>query len=197
MNVSFLKAYFEKLKPYWGIFYFAGMLLLTHYAWKYSFSESLAMGGPPQIWLWHTFDCSQFFDTCVNALVEIIDWTFGDFFGIEGYKILGNRFYILEPVRSIIGIVWSCTGMKQLFIMTLMIACYPYAHKHKWWAILLFGALVLLVNVIRLEVLFYHTMQTPSDFTTWHEGSKYVVYAIMFCFWLAWEEIVKKHAPSN
>ena len=197
MRAQALKDILVKCKPFWGMVYFAGMLFLTHYAWKYSFTESLQTGGVPQIWLWQTFDCSLFFDNCVDYLVSIVDWTFADVFGIEGYRILGHHFYILEPSRSVIGIVWGCTGLKQLFIMTTMILCYPYGHKQKWWAILVFGALVLLVNIFRLEVLFYHTMQNPSDFEQWHEGSKYVVYAIMFGFWIVWEEIVRKHAAGN
>jgi hypothetical protein len=58
---TFLKDTWAKLSPFWGMFYFAAMLLITHFAWKYSFSESLQMGGAPQVWLWQTFDCSAFF----------------------------------------------------------------------------------------------------------------------------------------
>lgn len=179
------------------MFYFAGMLLLTHYAWKYSFTESLQMGGAPQVWLWQTFDCTQFFDTCVDYLCDIVDWAFADVFGVNGYEILGHRFYILEPVRSVIIIVWSCTGLKQLFIFTTMLLFYPYGHKHKCWAIPAFGAIILLLNVVRLLILFYHVKNVPADFDMWHEGSKYIFYAIMFGLWVFWEDIVRKYATRN
>ena len=197
MKNALLKDFVLKLKPFWGMFYFAGMLLLTHYAWKYSFTESLQMGGAPQVWLWQTFDCTQFFDTCVGYLCDIVDWAFADVFGVNGYEILGHRFYILEPVRSVILIVWSCTGLKQLFIFTTMLLFYPYGHKHKCWAIPAFGAIILLLNVVRLLILFYHVKNVPADFDMWHEGSKYIFYAIMFGLWVFWEDIVRKYATRN
>lgn len=197
MKNALLKDFVLKLKPFWGMFYFAGMLLLTHYAWKYSFTESLQMGGAPQVWLWQTFDCTQFFDTCVGYLCDIVDWAFADVFSVNGYEILGHRFYILEPVRSVIIIVWSCTGLKQLFIFTTMLLFYPYGHKHKCWAIPAFGAIILLLNVVRLLILFYHVKNVPADFDMWHEGSKYIFYAIMFGLWVFWEDIVRKYATRN
>lgn len=197
MNLSVLKSFLEKLKPYWGMFYFAGMLLLTHFAWKYSFTEGLQMGGAPQVWLWQAIDCTQFFDSCVDAICSSLDWIFSQVLGMDGYQIFGHRFYITEPVRSVVSIVWSCTGIKQLFIFTTMLLCYPYAHKHKLWAIPAFGVVILLINLLRLVVLFSHIKTTPADFEMWHEGSKYVFYAIMFGFWILWEEIVRKYASRN
>lgn len=197
MNNTHLKDLVLKLKPYWGMFYFAGMLLLTHYAWKYSFTESLQMGGAPQVWLWQTFDCTQFFDACVDYLCKIIDWVFADVFGVADYDIMAHRFYILEPARFVIGIVWSCTGLKQLFIFTVMLLFYPYGHKQKCWAIPAFGVVILLLNIVRLLVLLYHVKHVPSDFDLWHEGSKYVFYAIMFGMWVLWEDIVRKYATRN
>ncbi|MEE1183479.1 MAG: exosortase/archaeosortase family protein [Paludibacteraceae bacterium] len=197
MKNALLKDFVLKLKPFWGMFYFAGMLFVTHYAWKYSFTESLQMGGAPQVWLWQAIDCTRFFDTCVGYICDIIDWFFANVFGVDGYEIYGHRFYILEPVRSLISIVWSCTGLKQLFIFTTMLLCYPYGHKHKCWAIPAFGVVVLLLNLIRLMVLFYHVKNVPSDFEMWHEGSKYIFYAIMFGLWVLWEDIVRKYATRN
>lgn len=197
MKKSSLNELMCKVKPYWGVFYFAAMLLITHYAWKYSFSESLQMGGAPQIWLWQTFDCSAFFDKCVDYVCAAINWVFSDVFGVDGYQIYGHRFYILEPVRYVIGIVWSCTGLKQLFIFTMMLLLYPRGHKQKIWAIPAFGVLVLLLNLIRLMVLFYHVKQVPADFDLWHEGSKYVFYAVLFGLWIFWENIVNKYASRS
>ena len=112
-------------------------------------------------------------------------------------EIFGNRFYITEPTRSVISIVWSCSGMKQLFIFTTMLLLYPFAHKHKLWAIPSFGFVILLLNLIRLMVLFNHMKTNPEDFEAWHEGSKYVFYAIMFGLWILWEEFVRRYAPRN
>lgn len=194
---AFIKRVYQILIPYWGMFYFAAMLLVTHFVWKYSFTESLAMGGPPQIWLWQTFDCSQFFDSCVKCIVGSMDWLYTNVFGVEGYEIYGNRFYIMEPIRSIVSIVWSCSGMKQLFIFTTMLLLYPFGHKHKLWAIPAFGFVIMLLNVIRLLLLVNHMKTNPEDFEMWHEGSKYVFYAIMFGLWILWEEIIRKYAPRN
>lgn len=197
MDVMIFKDVINKLKPYWGMFYFAALLLITHYAWKYSFTESLAMGGAPQIWLWQTFDCTQFFDVCVDYICTAIDWVLSQVVGLDGYRIIGHRFYIVEPVRSVVGIVWSCTGLKQLFIFTMMLLCYPYGHKHKLWAIPAFGMLVLFLNLVRLLVLFCHIKSNPADFDMWHEGSKYVFYAVLFGFWILWENIVNKYASRS
>ncbi len=197
MNISFLKTYLEKLKPYWGMFYFAGILLLTHYVWKYSFTEGLQMGGAPQVWLWQAIDCTQFFDTCVRGICTVLDGFMSQVLGMDGYQLFGPRFYLIEPARSVVSIVWSCTGLKQLFVFTMMLLCYPYAHKQKLWAIPTFGVVILLINLIRLTILICHIKTTPADFDAWHEASKYVFYAIMFGLWILWEEIVKKHAPRN
>lgn len=194
---TFIRDTWEKLAPFWGMFYFAALLLVTHFAWKYSFSESLQMGGAPQIWLWQTFDCSAFFDKCVDMECQLMDWLLKDVFGVEGYYLRYHRFYNLEPARSVVAIVWSCSGMKQLFIFTTMLLLYPYGHKHKLWAIPSFGMVMLLLNLVRLLVILLHTKQNPADFELWHEGSKYVFYAIMFGFWVLWEDIVKKYVPRR
>jgi exosortase/archaeosortase family protein len=116
---------------------------------------------------------------------------------IDGYTLRGHRFYNEFPARSVVSIVWSCSGMKQLFIFTTMLLFYPYGCKHKLWAIPVFGIIILALNLVRLMVLLYHTQHVPADFDLWHEGSKYVFYAIMFGIWILWEDIVKKYAPRN
>lgn len=196
-TTPFIKETWAKLAPFWGMFYFAALLLLTHFAWKYSFSESLRMGGEAQVWLWQTFDCTAFFNKIADIQCQFIDWMFKDVFGIDGYTLRGHRFYNVLPERSVVGIVWSCSGMKQLFIFTVMLLFYPYGHKHKLWAIPVFGLFMWLLNMVRLMVLLYHTQQVPADFELWHEGSKYVFYAIMFGCWVFWEDIVKKYASCN
>lgn len=196
-TTPFIKETWAKLAPFWGMFYFAALLLLTHFAWKYSFSESLRMGGEAQVWLWQTFDCTAFFNKIADIQCQFIDWMFKDVFGIDGYTLRGHRFYNVLPERSVVGIVWSCSGMKQLFIFTVMLLFYPYGHKHKLWAIPVFGLIMWLLNMVRLMVLLYHTQQVPADFELWHEGSKYVFYAIMFGCWVFWEDIVKKYASCS
>ena len=190
-------ALIQKLTPYWGMFYFAFMLIATHFIWKWSFTESLSMGGAPQIWLWQWLDCSAFFDGLVDVICRFIDWCFSKVLGIDGYMVYNHHFYAFEPVRTMVSIVWSCTGMKQLFIFTMMLLCYPKAHVHKLWAIPAFGAVIFALNIVRLMVLLNHNRVAPQDFAMWHEGSKYVFYAIMFGLWVLWEEISLKLSTKH
>ncbi len=191
-NNRMLNKILEKLAPFKGMIYFAGMLLLTHFVWKYSFTESLSMGGAPQIWLWQWLDCSAFFETLVEGLCVSIDWFLSHVLNIDGYMLIGHRFHCYEPIRSSVDIVWSCSGLKQLFVFTTMLLCYPYAHRKKLWAIPAFGVVVLIINWIRLVLLLLVAKNNPYEFEPWHEASKYIVYALLFALWVTWENLAQK-----
>lgn len=187
----------QKIAPFKGMIYFACMLLLTHFAWKYSFTESLSRGGAPQVWLWQWLDCSAFFDTLVDGLCVSIDWVMTNVLQIEGYVLRGHRFYCIEPMRSSVDIVWSCTGMKQLFVFTTMLLCYPFAHRQKLWAVPTFAVVILLINWVRLLLLLLCAKANPYEFEPWHEASKYIVYALLFVLWITWENWALKKDKAD
>jgi exosortase/archaeosortase family protein len=105
--------------------------------------------------------------------------------------MLKNSVYLKE-ISSLVKIVWSCSGLKQIFVFLCIIAFYPGSEKHKLWFIPLGILLIWALNVIRISSLIGLFESFPNHFDLFHELSKYVFYFIIFMFWVFWEEKIRK-----
>ena len=185
-----IKAWTAKYSYLFGPAYFAVLLVITHFAWKWSFSTSLSLGGAPQVWLWSTFNCSDFFQWFVEQLQDAVFWFLNTVCGQNVYKM--GEFILTIDSRSFVRIVWSCVGLKQLFIFTCIIAFYPAAHGKKLWFIPLSAVLIFVINFFRIVAIIAHNQYVPTDFAVWHETSKYVFYGILFAWYVLWDQKISK-----
>ena len=173
-----------------GVIYFVLILLTAHFFWKFSFLEGRDLRGLPQIFLWRNFDLSFLFNTAVDALASQVYYIVHDVFNMDVIAF-GNSIYVKE-ISSMVKIVWSCSGLKQMFVFFCIIAFYPGAEKHKLWFIPVGLLLIWILNVIRISALVgvFANYQNSFDFA--HEISKYVFYFVIFMFWVLWEEKIRK-----
>lgn len=173
-----------------GVTYFVIILLAAHFLWKFSFIEGKDLSGLPQIFLWRSYDLSFIFNTAVEFLSSQVKWLVHDVFNMD-VVVLKNSIYLKE-ISSLVKIVWSCSGLKQIFVFFCIIAFYPGGGKQKLWFIPLGILLVWIVNVIRISSLIGLFESFPNNFELFHELSKYVFYFIIFMFWVFWEEKIRK-----
>jgi exosortase/archaeosortase family protein len=183
----------ELLKKYSylkGVAYFIIILLVSHYLWKFSFIEGKDLRGLPQIFLWRSYDLSFIFNNAVEFLTSQVQWLIQDVLNMD-VVMLKNSVYVKE-ISSLVKIVWSCSGLKQIFVFFCIIAFYPGSAKHKFWFIPLGILLIWILNVIRISTLIVLFESFPNHFDLFHELSKYVFYFIIFMFWVFWEEKIRK-----
>lgn len=173
-----------------GVVYFIVILLASHYLWKFSFIEGKDLRGLPQIFLWRSYDLSLIFNNAVDFLSTQVYWLIHDVFNMD-VVILKNSVFLKET-SSIVKIVWSCSGLKQIFVFFCIIAFYPGSGKHKFWFIPLGIILIWILNVIRISSIIGLFEMYPAQFDFFHEMSKYVFYFIIFMFWVLWEEKIRK-----
>ena len=149
-----------------GVAYFVIILLASHYLWKFSFIEGKDLRGLPQIFLWRTYDLSFIFNNAVEFLSSQVYWLIHDVFNID-VLMLKNSVYLKE-ISSLVKIVWSCSGLKQIFVFFCIIAFYPGTEKHKLWFIPLGILLIWVLNVIRISSLIGLFESFPNHFDLFH-----------------------------
>lgn len=185
-----IKSLLKKYSYLKGVAFFVVILLASHFLWKFSFIEGKDLRGLPQIFLWRNFDFSYLFNTAVGYLSSQVYWLIHDVFNMD-VVMLNTSVYVKE-ISSMVKIVWSCSGLKQIFVFFCIIAFYPGSGKHKFWFIPLGILLIWILNVIRISSLIALFEQFPNHFDLFHELSKYVFYFVIFMFWVFWEEKIRK-----
>lgn len=185
-----IKDIIKKFSYLKGVAYFVVILLGAHFVWKLSFIEGKDLLGHPQIFLWRNFDLSFVFNTAVEYLSAQAYWLVHDVFNMD-VVMLKNSIYLKE-ISSLVKIVWSCSGLKQMFVFFCIIAFYPGAEKHKLWYIPVGLVLIWILNVIRISALVGLFESFSTQFDLFHELSKYVFYFVIFMFWVLWEERIRK-----
>jgi exosortase/archaeosortase family protein len=185
-----IKNIIKKFSYLKGVIYFVVILLAAHYLWKFSFIEGKDLRGLPQIFLWRSFDLSFIFNTAVDALASQVYYITHDVFNMD-IVAFKNSIYVKE-ISSLIKIVWSCSGLKQMFVFFCIIAFYPGAEKHKLWFIPVGLLLIWFLNVLRISAIVGVFAHFPEQFDFVHEMSKYIFYFVIFMFWVFWEEKIRK-----
>lgn len=185
-----IKNLLKKYSDLKGVVYFIVILLTTHFLWKFSFIEGRDLHGLPQIFLWRSYDLSFIFNNTVDLLSSQVYWLVHNVFNMD-VVMLKNAVYLNE-ISSLVKIVWSCSGLKQMFVFFCIIAFYPGSEKHKLWFIPLGLLLIWVLNVIRISSIIGLFEIYPNNFELFHELSKYVFYFIIFMFWVFWEEKIRK-----
>jgi len=172
----------KKLTPYSGVIYFAIILLVCHFAWKF-----LVLGDDSDRQV--TFlgnDISAPFQFMANHVARVTAGVL-NFFGFD-IQLFPNNLLKQENGFGI-RIVWSCTGLKQAYIFFCIIAFYRGPFRKKLWFIPLGLVVVYLFNLFRIAAITALVQQHSDWFTFLHEYFfKYLFYAVIFALWVWWEE---------
>ncbi|OIP81049.1 MAG: hypothetical protein AUK44_10865 [Porphyromonadaceae bacterium CG2_30_38_12] len=97
--------------------------------------------------------------------------------------------WLRYPNHVNVQIVWSCSGLKQAYIFTCIIAFSHGKFVKKMWFIPLGLVVVYFVNIIRIAAITALIEHHPEQFELLHEHIfKYAFYAFVFALWVWWEE---------
>ena len=181
MNNSTFK--FPKiLASFKPVILFAIILMGSNLFWKYTVlgDETDTMVSffglnisPPFIW----------FSDHVASVTQMLLRFFGTEVTLE--KSNSIRFTNLNAVQ----IIWACTGLKQAYIFTCIIAFYRGPWIHKLWFIPLGLVIVNIFNIFRITFITATFEHHPEWFVFLHETFfKYLFYVVIFGMWVIWVE---------
>ncbi len=176
-----MKNIFESFKT---TIYFIVVLLFVHTIWKFGFVEDIDFRGN-KILLFYGFDVTSFFSVFTDWLVSSVYWLLS-VFSSAAFAVKNHSIELVSQGESI-GIVWSCTGIKQAIFFILLVLCYPKQSLHKIWFIPAGVAVVFLINILRITGIVWLCDVNMNNFETLHELSKYIFYAILYGMWILWD----------
>ena len=176
----------EKLKPYSGVINFMIILLVSHFFWKYTVLGE----DDDEIVRFFGLNISQPFIFMASHTAQVsyslLKWL--------GFNVTLNDLNVIRHLGSGNGvhIVWSCTGIKQAYILFCILAFSRGPWKHKLWYIPLGLLCVYLFNILRITFIAGVIDSHPQQFEFWHEHvTKYAFYAMIFGLWVIWEEKIR------
>ncbi|MDR1653010.1 MAG: exosortase/archaeosortase family protein [Prevotellaceae bacterium] len=184
--------FFGKFDHYKGIIYFAVILIVAHFLWKFLITgdESDTMVTLLGI------DISAPFRFMVRHIALVCNKVI-NFFGFGSILRYGNNIWFPD-VQTGIRIVWGCTAIKQSYIFICIIAFYRGSWKNKLWYVPAGLIVIYLFNILRICIIAIVTKYYHEWFYFTHEiFLKLVFYFVIFMMWVLWEEKFSKIKKIN
>jgi exosortase/archaeosortase family protein len=184
MQISTFK-FPEKLVPLKGILYFFVILLAAHFFWKFTM-----LGDESDVVVtFFGIDLTAGFNFMVDHVARVVR----DVLMILGYDMQLEGSNIIQHDNGLaVRIVWACTGYKQAYIFTAIIALYKGPFLKKLWYIPAGLVVVYLFNIFRIVMIVASIRHNPDSFEFLHEGLyKYMYYGVIFLMWVLWEEKIR------
>jgi len=184
-----IKHFIVSLKPYKGILYFLVLLFFFHFSWK------IAIDGDRKGDIMYLFGkdvTPAWFHTATSWLTSASAWFVHLFPGTQDL-VTGPDVLYFPDGKINIGIVWGCTGIKQMFIFACIILFYWGPFLKKLWYIPLGCFILTVYNILRIGLIVIFTRGYPERFESLHDGIfRYIYYTIVFMLWVYWEEVIVK-----
>lgn len=176
----------EKLFAYKGVLYFFVILLASHFFWKFTMIGDES----DDVVTFLGMDLSAAFNV-MSAHVANVVYEVLYFLGYEVALLPENVIAYANGVA--VRIVWACSGFKQAYIFTVIIAFYYGPWLRKLWYIPAGLVIVYLYNIFRIAAIIALIENNPANFEFLHEGFfKYLYYGVIFLMWVLWEEKIRK-----
>lgn len=173
------------IEPYRGIIRFLIAMFVANIFWKVSLSENENSIG--EVILWGMADISGFFHFVVQQASDIVYFILHN---ILGMSITVDKYFVFRfDTGEAIRIVWGCSGVKQMFIFTVIMLFSYGSRKHKLWFIPLGLLICHGINIFRILLLALIAYQYPEQMELFHSYIfKYAFYGIIFLMWMVWNE---------
>ena len=103
--------------------------------------------------------------------------------------------YMHFPIKAIMYVNNSCSGLKQLIQFTLLMLIFPGPWKKKLWFIPL-GILVMhFTNIFRMVGLGIVMNNWPYQWDFFHDNIfRFIFYVVIFALWVWWVERIRRNA---
>ena len=175
----------KELEIYHGVIYFMILLTVCHFFWKFSVKEV----SPYEINFFQ-WDVSQPFFKMTTHIRNVTSHVLYDWLNFDLHVHKNSIHY---SNGNVVHIVWSCSGIKQMYIFFCLIFFYKNNWLHKLWYIPLGLFLVYVLNLLRIITLTWLAKDHMPYVDIFHNYIlKYLFYAIIFFLWLFWEEKFNK-----
>ncbi|GBU06672.1 hypothetical protein AwDysgo_00030 [Bacteroidales bacterium] len=193
MRDKYLQILKDKLSPYKGILYFAILLLGSNFLWKICVDGQLHS---QQIAIFGVDMTSHFYK--LSQLTTKLVFNFVRLFPNTETFCINNTLVYFPDGKIKLNLIWGCTGVKQLYIFTLIILFSPGAMRTKIWYIPLGCIILLFYNIARISAIAFLTRGHPERFDFLHEGLfRYIYYGLIFVLWVIWEEKYSKRKKKQ
>jgi len=181
------KKIIEAIRPYSGILLFLFLLLLFHFSWKIAVDGDR---GGNFMYIFGKDVTPSWFLSVDRALTCIVGW-FVHLFPNTDDLVVGEQSLSFPDGGIYIGIVWGCTGIKQLFIFTGIMLCYKGPFLRKLYYIPIGWIILSIYNVMRIGLITILTNGHPDRYESLHDGIfRFIYYGIVFALWVYWEEVI-------
>ena len=175
----------QQLLPYRGVIRFAVVLVVAHFLWKFTIVGD-ECGGEVTLF---GCDITAPFDFMCAHIAQTV-YAILLFFG---YDVTLSDTFLRFANGNSVGIIWACSGLKQMFIFACILITARGPWRHKLWFVPMGVVACHVVNVLRITLLSVIVCHRPEWFDLMHEHiTKYLFYAIIFLFWVWWEERFNK-----
>ncbi len=174
----------EFIEPYKGIIRFLLAMFVANLIWKISIKGN--ENSIDDVLLFQVADISGFFYIITQSVSDSVYFILHK---ILGMNLSVNGFIFRFDTGEAIGIVWGCSGIKQMFIFTVIMLFSYGSWKNKLWFIPLGLLACYGLNIFRIVVLCLIAYRYPQQLDLFHTYIfKYVFYGIIFLIWLVWNE---------
>lgn len=213
---GYVSSYIKKIEPFKDIIWFLSLFLIFEFIWKLFVHQ----GENERILLVLGKDLTDKTIDISLLTAESVYWIIHDLLGYSNFYINGITLQFKNSIP--IDIIWSCTGLKQLFMFAFIITFYSEPQKKKLWFIPISLIILLFINITRLAIIFIiienpfpewfisfnewynkriweNTYDSYRQFyTDWfnvfHKDILTWIYydGVIFVLWLIWEEKIRK-----
>jgi len=181
-----------RLESFTDVAIFAVILVGFHFGWRYFVGDLLRI---PFIFnsakglSYEVFLRSQW-------VLDVLQVNYTAFDHMSIGASIKNNVIFLPEVNGFVSVNLSCSGLKQFYQFFFLMLLYPGPWRHKLWFIP-FGLLVIhLVNIGRIVVMVFVTINDSARWDMWHDNVvRPFFYVVMFLLWVWWNE--KFHLPRK
>lgn len=187
-----IKEYWNKIDPrYQGIVLFVIFLFASNYFWEFAVD-----GDKDPYAIVTVFGCniSSFINVVISWFASVVHNVL-NLFGVSTQLVNNSNCFANQHSCSII---CGCSGVKQAFIMVVIILCSRGPLIHKLWYSVLSVIVLAGFNIFRLSLLTYIVRDHIEWFTVLHDHVlKYAFYFTIFLLWLFWDEYLRIKLSSK
>ncbi|MBO4370580.1 MAG: hypothetical protein J5808_04355 [Paludibacteraceae bacterium] len=133
-------------------------------------------------------DVTSFFDWWCRWQAKVAAWLLG-----SDVLLVGTTMHSLSDPYHSIGVVWSCSAIKQVLILLIALTAAHGPAKHKCWYIPVSVVVCFVFNCLRIAFIAGVSFKNFDWFAPLHQSLKYVFYGLLFVLWVVWEEKFAKH----
>lgn len=207
-----LQKYFNKLGPIKDIVYFVFLFLFFEFVWKLLVHQ----GADDSQLIILKYDCTDKIYPICKFTADVTYGVIHTLLGYTSYHIDGLFIYFENALKM--KIVWGCTGIKQMILLTFILICSFGPWKKKVYYIPISLIILFLINILRLVITSFLIKNGFPDwfipvnesmtglswdnskemywqfYIDWyhffHDGFfKWIYYdGVMFFLWLYWQE---------